>query len=353
MKQDHERIENIAKNVRDFMYIEEKSMDKIKGIEEKINNIQNYLTRPELITELQEKENTMDDYIRKGIESDILTKALGKSEGQVLITPTLQKKIEGAVRERSVMRSLSSIQTISTNALDVVIEDGKFAAGWVDEEEARGDTDTPKLVSLKIPVHELYAQPKATQKLMDDSAINIEDWLVQRLADSFAISENEAFITGDGDKKPCGLIADKKIKVLSSQEKTPTAEFLLSMINELSEEYLANATFLMNRTTLAIIQSLRDQSGRFVWQQSLSDSLKQTIFGIPVVCTPHMPTIQPNAPAIVLGDIKVAYKIVDRSDMKLMRDPYTEKPFVKFYATKRVGGAVVNPNAVKIANFAN
>jgi HK97 family phage major capsid protein len=131
MKQDQERIETIAKNVKDFMSIEEKSIDKIKGMEEKINNIQNYLTRPELITELQEKDNSMDAYIRKGIESDILTKSLGKAEGQVLITPTLQKKIEGAIRERSVMRSLASIQTISTNALDVVIEDGKFVAGWV------------------------------------------------------------------------------------------------------------------------------------------------------------------------------------------------------------------------------
>jgi HK97 family phage major capsid protein len=293
----------------------------------------------------------MDDYIRKGIESDILTKALGKVEGQVLITPTLQKKIEGAVKERSVMRSLASIQTISTGALDVVVEDGKFVAGWVDEEDAREDTATPKLTTLKIPVHELYAQPKATQKLMDDSAINIEDWLVGRLADSFAQSENEAFITGNGEKKPLGLLTNDKIKVLESKEKAPTVQFLLSMINELPEEFLAGATFLMNRTTMALIQSLCDQTGRFIWQQSLSDPLKQTIFGVPVVCTPHMPAIKKDALAIVLGDIKTAYKIVDRTDIKLMRDPYTEKPFVKFYATRRVGGAVVVPNAVKIAKF--
>jgi HK97 family phage major capsid protein len=222
----------------------------------------------------------------------------------------------------------------------------------LDEEGARDETSTPKLTTLKIPVHELYAQPKATQKLMDDSAINIEDWLTQRLADSFAASENEAFIIGDGDKKPFGLLANNKVKVLGSKEKVPTAEFLLSMINELPEEFLAGATFLMNRTTLAMIQSLCDQTGRFIWQQSLSDSLKQTIFGVPVICTPHMPVIKEGAPAIVLGDINAAYKIVDRSDAKLMRDPYTEKPFVKFYATKRVGGGVVNPNAIRIAAFA-
>lgn len=351
MKQEQEIIENIAKNVDYFISKEEKSTAKINEIEKQVNNIQNYLARPDMIENSIEEKSTMDGYIRKGIADGILTKSLGSAEGKIVVAPTLYKKIIGALREKSVMRSLASVQTISTNALDVVIENDNFISGWVEEEAPRGDTDNPKLTTLKIHVHELYAQPKATQRLIDDSAIDIQDWLVQRLSDSFALSENEAFITGDGDKKPFGIIMSNKIKKINCQYPGPTVELLLEIINNLPECFISRATFLMNRTTLSVIQSLQDKNSRFIWQQSLSDSLTQTIFGIPVVCTPHMPVIKDDTPAIVLGDIKEAYKIVDRSDINLLRDHYTEKPFVKFYATKRVGGALVNPKALVMSTF--
>ena len=126
---------------------------------------------------------------------------------------------------------------------------------------------------------------------------------------------------------------------------------LLDLINSLDEEYLVNATFLMNRTTLSDIQKLKDESGRFIWQQSLSESLKQTIFGIPIICSPNMPSIKADSLAIAIADFKSAYKIVDRSGINLMRDPYTDKPFVKFYSVKRVGGDVINQAAIKFAKF--
>lgn len=133
--------------------------------------------------------------------------------------------------------------------------------------------------------------------------------------------------------------------------KNVTPEMLIDLINSMDEEYLANATFLMNRTTLSEIQKLRDGNGRFIWQQSLSESFGQTIFGIPIVCCSNMPSIKQNACAIAIGDFKAAYKIVDRMNINIMRDPYTEKPFVKFYAVKRVGGDVINQAAIKLAKF--
>ena len=130
-----------------------------------------------------------------------------------------------------------------------------------------------------------------------------------------------------------------------------TPEMLLKLINTLDDGYLANASFLMNRGTLSAIQSLQDKTGRLIWQQSLTDPLQQSVFGIPIVIDSHMPEIGADSLSIAIGDFKSAYKIIDRSGINLIRDPYTDKPFVRFYAVKRVGGDVVNPAAVKFAQF--
>ena len=174
--------------------------------------------------------------------------------------------------------------------------------------------------------------------------------MAERLADSFIKAENEAFITGDGDKKPFGILTNEDITRIDTGNAV-TPDILLKLINALDEEHIANASFLMNRSTLASIQGLKDENGRFIWQQSLSEPLKQTIFGIPVFCSAHMPNVGENKLAIVIGDFKAAYKIVDRAGIGIMRDPYTDKPFIKFYAVKRVGGDVIAPSALKFAKF--
>ncbi len=248
------------------------------------------------------------------------------------------------------MRQIASIETISTRALDIIIEDGAFVSGWIGEDKARPDTDTPKLKKKTIQAHEIYAQPKATQSIIDDSEINIESWLAERLIDSFVKLENEAFINGDGTNKPNGLLKDVKVQAIAAGTEV-TPRMLLELINSLDEGYLANASFLMSRGTLSAIQSLQDTSGRFIWQQSLTDPLQQSIFGIPIVISSHMPEIGADSLSIAVGDFKSAYKIVDRLGINLLRDPYTDKPFVRFYAVKRVGGDVVNPAAVKFAKF--
>ena len=248
------------------------------------------------------------------------------------------------------MRQLSSIESISTRSLDIVLENGAFASGWVAEAGAREATDTPHLLKKTIHAHEIYAQPKATQSIIDDSEINIDNWLVEKLTDSFVRLENEAFISGDGNNKPFGLLANADVTRIDVGA-TIKSGMLLNLINSLEEGYLSNASFLMNRKTLSAIQALTDDTGRFIWQQSLSDPLKQTIFGVPVVVSSHMPDVAADALSIAIGDFKSAYKIVDRANINLVRDPYTDKPYIKFYAVKRVGGDVVNPNAVKFAKF--
>lgn len=336
------------------MVNQEEIHSKINSLEEKLDYVESFLGRPDLghhynIT--YKKEFT--DYIRKGSQAGLMQKSFSANneEGDVLLIPALYQRIISEISVRSPMRQLASVETISTNALDVIIEDGKFSSGWVGEAEAREESNTPKLQQKRIFVHELYAQPKASQTLIDDASIKIDNWLIERLRDSFVKTENDAFINGDGKKKPLGILnPNEKIEVIELEKKIEPSLFL-KLINSLDEQYQANATFLMNRTTLAEVQKLTDQMGRFIWQQSLSEGLKQTIFGIPVVCCSDMPSFDKGGMLIAIADFKVAYKIVDRSGISLMRDPYTDKPFVKFYTVKRVGGDVVNPAAIKLAKF--
>lgn len=347
------QIQAIALDVKKFLDRESSTNLKINDIENRINKMNHYFSNTYVDQfSVNEEKSALDNFIRKGIESDFITKSFsgGAEEGGVFITPILSQKIISGINAKSPMRQVASIETISTRALDIIIEDGAFASGWIGEDKARPDTATPKLKKKTIQAHEIYAQPKATQSIIDDSEINIEGWLAERLIDSFVKLENEAFITGDGANKPNGLLKDAKVEAIAAGTEV-TPEMLLKLINSLDEGHLANSSFLMNRGTLSAVQSLKDTAGRFIWQQSLTDPLQQSIFGIPIVISSHMPEIGADSLSIAIGDFKSAYKIVDRSGINLLRDPYTDKPFVRFYAVKRVGGDVVNPAAVKFAKF--
>lgn len=347
------KINEMASDIKGFISRESKKSEKINKLEEKINKMQNYISRPDMMNmDNTEEQNSFGDYIRKGVQDNLITKSLSGDVGEagVVITPTLSKQIIAMVNQRSVMRQIASVEKISTRSLDIIYEKGDFAAGWVAESAKRADTATPKLKRKSIHAHEIYAQPKATQSLIDDAEVNIENWLAERVADSFIKLENEAFVNGDGANKPNGFLLNAKIEKIKSG-KAVSVEMLLKLINSLDEGYVANASFIMNRKTLSLIQGLKDEDGRFIWNQSLANPLQQTIFGIPVIISSHMPDVKENKLAIALGDFKSAYKIVDRTGINLMRDPFTEKPFVKFYAVKRVGGDVVNPSAVKLAEF--
>ena len=254
LEQITKKIEDISANFADFTNEEKKLNSKIYLLEEKINNFQSFLSRPEIgIFQDTEYKSAFNNYIRKGNEEDLVKKSLhsGAEEGGVLLVPTLYNRIINEINARSPMRQLASIETISTNALDLVIEDGNFANGWVGDCEDRPETTSPKLKQQRIFVHELYAQPKASQMLIDDTSINIETWLLERLRDSFIKSENEAFIHGDGKKRPFGILhvnQQRPIDVITTDKITP--DLFLFLINSLEEEYQANATILMNRTTL-------------------------------------------------------------------------------------------------------
>ncbi len=316
-----------------------------------VKQIQTCLARP-----AQESLNTyanqqhIANYLRKGeISMEIKEQYFTSSSGESgLMLPEISAKILSELHTTSPMRRLASVETVSGNELDIFVEDGKFNVGWALEQADREKTDVPTLQRKKIMVHELYAQPMATQRLVDDSVIDIERWIVERLVDSFAEIENEVFINGNGENKPRGILCDEKVEVIESQEDELSVYDIIALMNKIQDSYFTNAAFLMNRATLSYIQTLQDENGRFIWQPSYVDSKPETLFGIPLYCTSHMPTMSSGKKIIALADFKSAYKIVDRQNIFIMRDHYTHKPFVKFYSTKRVGADVVNPKAIKL-----
>jgi HK97 family phage major capsid protein len=259
------------------------------------------------------------------------------------------------------MRQLAAVQSISSSQFEQLKRTTRGATGgWVTETGTRAVTTTPKLGKLVIPTHEVYAEPHATQMLLDDSAINIEQWLADEIAEEFGFYENTAFINGTGAGQPRGLLtyaagtADGQIEqVTSGDANLLTSDGLISLQTALKEPYQVNATWLMNRATVGAIRKLKASgTGDYMWQPGLGQGQPATLLGRPVVMGADMPTVAANALAAAYGDFRRAYKIVDRMGMRVLRDPFTAKPFIKFYSTKRVGGDVTLFEAVKIHKIA-
>lgn len=328
-------------------YFEEQVVGQVKSYQDRIKKVENYIKEKEM-------KSNIGEFIKKDNKDNLEFKALGveaEAEGGNLVSGAISAKIIEGLNYLSPMRRLANIEHISTSYLDIFIEDDEFTAGWVGEAQARDETDNANIIRKRILINELYAQPKTTQKLLDDSLMDINKWLVGRLSESFLKNENEAFITGDGEGKPRGILSydeDEITQIAATNEGTISIEDLYNLIDSLHDNFLKNAYFLMNRRTLSVIRQLKDDAGRFIWQPALIRNNPDTILGIPVEISSDMPVIGSDSLAIALADFKAAYTIVDRKDIALMTDPYTEKPYVKFYATKRTGGDVVNTKAIKL-----
>jgi HK97 family phage major capsid protein len=295
------------------------------------------------------------------------TKALSVGsdpDGGYVVNPDLSGRIVMKVFETSPMRAYASIQTISTDALEGLFDLEEAASGWVAETDTRAETATPQVGKWRIPVHELYAKPKATQKLLDDAEINMEAWLASKVSEKFARDEAAAFVNGNGVGKPRGFLTYADGTTLPGTiEQFDTgangafasapggADVLLSALYGLKQQYRANATWFMNRTTTGLVRRLKDSNGEFVWSPGVAAGQPATLLGYPVAAFEDMPDPATGSLSIAVGDMREGYQIVDRIGIRTLRDPYSAKPYVEFYTTKRVGGDVVNFEAVKIINF--
>lgn len=308
------------------------------------------------------------NYLRKGMESgleNIHLKTLsvtGQSgaEGGYLVTPHMGSTITQIVNESSPLRALASVETISHDTLDLIEDSGEMQAIWVDEDDSRDVTDNALFGKRTIETHEMYANPRATQKLIDDASVDIENWVSQKVAERFARLEATAFVSGDGNKKPTGILSyaagtawGQVQQLTSAAVGTIDTDDVIKLYYALKDEYAKNAHFLMNRTTVQALRLLKDSAtDQYIWQPGLALGTPDTLLGVPVALASDMPAVAANSLSIAVADFKRAYMIVDRVGIRMLRDPYTAKPFVLFYTTKRVGGEVVNFEAIKLLKVA-
>jgi HK97 family phage major capsid protein len=316
--------------------------------------------------------NGLDTYMRVGNEHRRFSEVRNLMEvgsdpaGGYTVTPDMNGRIVKKIFETSPARQLFSVVTIGTDAMEGMIDRDDLDSGWVGEKQSRPETSTPELGKWRIDVHEQYAMPKVTQKLLDDSGFDIESWLANKVADKFARVENTGTFSGDGIVKPRGILtygtaatadATRAWQVFQhiasgSTSAISNTDFLIDLVFALKAAYRANAAWTMNRKTLAEVRKLKDGDGNYLWQPDFTQRQGGALLGYGIVEAEDMPDIASNALSIGFGDFKSAYQIVDRMGIRVLRDPYTEKGFVKLYTTKRMGGDVLDFDAVKFMKFA-
>jgi HK97 family phage major capsid protein len=252
--------------------------------------------------------------------------------------------------EISPVRALASIETIGVgDSLDVPKEGStNFDDGWVAERQDRPETATGTFALDQIPTHEQYAKPRATQKMLDDNTFDVEGWISRKVQERFAKREGTGFVSGNGVTQPEGLLTNADIAfVVSGDANLLTPNGIIDLYHDLPEPYANNATWLMKRGTVKAIRQFKDTTGQYLWQPALADKTPSTILGQPYREAIDMPAVAANAFPIIFGDFKAGYAIVDRMGIRVLRDPYSAKPFVEFYTTRRVGGQVVLAEAFR------
>ena len=276
----------------------------------------------------------------------------------------LDRLIESRLRQVSPMRDIATVRTTGANVFKKPISLTDAGSGWVSETGSRAQTSTPTLALLEFPTSELYANLAATQTLLDDSFVNLEDWIAGEVEEAFAGQERAAFVSGDGANKPTGFLNYDRVAeasyvwgkigyvatgVAGGFATTNPADKLIDLVYTPKPQFRQNARFVMNRKTVSAVRKLKDASGQYIWEPN--DTGGATLLGYPITEIEDMPDIATDAAAIAFGDFARGYLIVDRAGVRVLRDPYSAKPYVLFYVTKRVGGGVQNFDAIKALKF--
>lgn len=338
---------------------------------EALTQISEHLARKSMVTQNELKiksaaqaisdENNADSGF---LLFDTKTMAAGNNPDGGYLTETDRRTdvSVGRIFETSPMRSLANIITTTSGDVELLIDDNEnTSGGWVGEQAARTVTANAQVGSLTIAAHEQYASPEATQKMLDDGSINIEAWLSAKTNEILSRTENTAFVLGDGSQKPKGFLSydawavngtyerNKIEQIASGVSAVVKADGIINLQNALLEDYQANAAFVMSRATFGEVSKLKTGTGEYLLNaRMLAEGANKVLLGAPVVIASDMPTIAADSLSIAYGDFGKAYTIVDRMGIRVLRDPYTSKPKVIFYTTKRVGGAVTNYQAIKI-----
>jgi HK97 family phage major capsid protein len=320
-----------------------------------------------------EHAKAFDAYVRHGeaiglkrLEAKALSAGSG-ADGGFLVPEETEREIGRRLAVVSPIRAIAGSRQVSGNVYRKPFLITGAASGWVGETAARPQTDSPTLAELSFPTMELYAMPAATQTLLDDSAVNIDEWIAAEVDAVFAEQEGTAFVNGDGTNKPKGFLAYETVAedswewgklgfVLSGADgafaASDPSDALVDLVYALKAGYRQNGTFVMNRRTQAEVRKLKDDSGNYIWQPPAVAGGQATLMGFPVAEAEDMPDLDADSLSIAFGDFRRGYLVVDRMGVRVLRDPYSAKPYVLFYVTKRVGGGVADFDAIKLLKFA-
>jgi HK97 family phage major capsid protein len=316
-------------------------------------------------------QKAFEAYVRSGDDDGLRGlvlegKAMSTSvaaDGGYLVDPQTSATIRGVLKSTASLRQVATVVNVESTSYDVLIDHTDIGSGWSSEAVAVAETGTPTLERISIPLYELSALPKASQRLLDDSAFDIEGWLAGRIADKFARAEAAAFVSGDGVDKPTGFLThplvDDAVWAWGSLGYVPTgvdgdigsADKIVDVVYALGAQYRANASFVMNSKTAGSVRQLKDAQGRFLWSDGLAAAEPARLLGYPVLIAEDMPDMVSLGAAIAFGDFEAGYTVAERPDLRILRDPFSAKPNVLFYATKRVGGDVSDFNAIKLLKF--
>ena len=284
-------------------------------------------------------------------------------DGGYLVPEEVSREVGRRMATISPIRSIAMVRQVSSSVLKKPFARTGAQVGWVGETEPRPETDTPRLAEMTFPTAELYAMPAATQTLLDDAAVDVDQWIVSEIETAFAEQESAAFVNGDGSNKPLGFLsvarADEGSRVYGQLGTVSTGaagaiantDTLVDAVYALKSGYRQNARFVMNRRTQAELRKMKDADGNYIWQAPAVAGGEAMLMGFPVVEAEDMPDAADGEAAIAFGDFYRGYLVVDRVGVRVLRDPYSAKPYVLFYTTKRVGGGVQDFDAIKLIDF--
>ncbi|MGN6156869.1 MAG: phage major capsid protein, partial [Devosia sp.] len=303
-------------------------------------------------------------YVKRGEEKAL---SIGSNpDGGYVVPVETDKQITDLMTAISPIRSIASVRQVSTSTYKKPVTITGPAVGWVAETASRPETDSQTLDALSFPTAELYAMPAATTAFLDDAAVDVGQWIADEVNIAFAQQEGAAFVNGDGTNKPKGFLQATTIAdaswawgklgylatgVSGDLPASDKSDVLIDLVYALKAGYRQNASWVMNRRTQAVLRKLKDDSGNYLWQPAATADGRATLLGFPLVEAEDMPDIGANSLSIAFGDFRRGYLIVDRQGVSVLRDPYSAKPYVLFYTTKRVGGGVQNFEAIKFLKF--
>ncbi len=312
----------------------------------------------------------VNGYLRRGSEVELKSfSGVTAPEGGYAIPHEIDEVIDSTLKSISPIRAIANVVRVGSAGYRKLVTQNGVISGWAAETATRPETATPTFSEIVPSFGELYANPAATQAMLDDAAFDVEGWLASEIATEFAKAEGSAFVNGNGTNKPKGFLTSPNSATSDATRTFGTLQYvasgaagaflasnpqdkLVELLHSLRAPYRQGASWVMNSSTLATIRKFKTTDGAFIWQPGMVAGQPDTLLGYPVVEAEDMPDIAANSLSVAFGNFKAGYLIAERTETNILRDPYSNKPYVHFYATKRLGGAVTNSEAIKLLKFA-